>query len=220
MNISEYMNEKFPNVELVPHIYYQWVIGIHFSLGKGIYQFKENDALNLERFSTGNKQVVTLFEELFEQNDDLFLVTNLYKQKAQRQTSKLKVYQRNLKNKNKLKDLRVKTYSYPFEVDNREEYEMQQISLRCKLSDLRVSRLLKGALHEDFPLRPKFGENFVHYPDVFFVNATKDVVFFMYDDRGCEVIARTADRLCPLYENYYDWVEEIDRERIETGLGM
>lgn len=140
----------------------------------------------------------------------MFLVTNLYIQKAQRKTSKLRVYQRNLKDKNKLKDLQVKTYSYPFEVDNREESEMQQISLRCKFSDLRVNRLLKGALREDFPLRLKFEEKFVHYPDVFFV----------YDDRGCEVIARTADKLRPLYENDYDWVEEIDRERIEKGLGM
>lgn len=82
-----------------------------------------------------------------------------------------------------------------------------------------MNELLKAACNEDFPLKPKFGEDFIHYPDVFFVNTTKDIIFFVYDDRGCEVIAREADRIRPLYENYYDWVEEVDRKKIEEGLG-
>lgn len=51
--------------------------------------------------------------------------------------------------------------------------------------------------------------------DVFFVNTTKDILFFVYDDRGCEVIARIAEKLRPLYEKHYDWVDEVDREKIE-----
>ena len=96
---------------------------------------------------------------------------------------------------------------------------MQQFSLLCKPNDIRIDKLLKAASNEDFPLKPKFGGYAVHYPDVFFVNITKDIIFFIYDDRGCEVIARSAERLRPLYEKYYDWVEEVDRKRIEVGLG-
>ncbi|KAA0955444.1 DUF3885 domain-containing protein [Sporosarcina sp. ANT_H38] len=220
MNIMEYLNEKFPTVELVPTVYYQWDIGIHFSLGKGIYQLRENGELNLERFRIGYKQTLTIFKELFDQNDDLFLVTNIYRQKTQQPTKKMKVYQPNLRDKNKLKQLQVKTYPYPFEENEREEYEMQQFSLHCKVNDIRVNGLLKAAINEDFPLKPRFGGDSVHYPDVFFVNITKDIIFFVYDDRGCEVISRTADRLRPLYEKYYDWIEGVDRERIQKGLRM
>ena len=220
MNITEYLNKNFPTVELVPTVYYQWDLGIHFSLGEGIYQLRENGELNLERFRTGYKQTLTIFNELFDQNDDLFLVTNIYRQKTQQLTKKMKVYQPNLRNKNNLKQLQVKTYPYPFEEDEREEYEMQQFSLHCKVNDIRVNGLLKAAINEDFPLKPRFGRDFVHYPDVFFVNITKDIIFFVYDDRGCEVIARTADRLRPIYVKYYDWIEEVDRERIEKGLGI
>ena len=194
MKIVDYLNEKFPTVVLVPSVYYQWDIGIHFSLGEGIYQFKENGKLNLDMFSTAYKQTFTIFDELFDQNDDLILVTNNYKWKKQQQTTKLKVYQPNLRDKNILKKLQSKTYPYPFEEDEKEDYEMQQFSLQCKVSDINLEGLLKASLNEDFPpMKPRF---------------------------GCEVIARTAEKLRPLYEKHYDWVDEVDRERIEKGLGM
>lgn len=220
MNIEEYLNEKFPFVKLEPSIYYQWDIGIHFSLGEEIYQFNENDKLNLDRFNTAYQQTLTIFNELFEQSDDLVLVTNIYCQKEQQKTSRMKVYQPNLKDKNKLKQLQVKMYLYPFEVDENDKYEMQQFTLCCKVKDIRLDGLLKAAIHEDFSLKPRFGADSVNYPDVFFVNITKDIIFFVYDDRGCEVIARKTDRLRPLYEKYYDWIEDVDRRRIEKGLRL
>jgi len=221
MKLIEYLNEKFPSVELIPSVYEQWEIGVHFSLGEGIYQFKENDELNLERFHTAYRQTLTIFDELFDWDDDLFLVTNIYKWKKQQQLRKLKVYQPNLRDKKNLKKLQVKTYPYPFEEEEKENYEMQQFSLKCKVSDIELEGLLKASLNEDFPsLKPRFGCDSAQYPDVFFVNITKDIIFFVYDDRGCEVIAQKADGLGQLYEKFYDWVDEIDRERIEKGLGI
>ncbi|MFK2826890.1 DUF3885 domain-containing protein [Bacillus sp. B190/17] len=219
MNITKYLKEKFPSVQLVSSIYYQWDIGIHFSLGGEIYQFKENDELNLERFRLVYKQASTIFNELFEQNDDLFLVTNVYKYKTKKQrTRKLKVYQPFLKYKSTLNRIQVRTYPYPFELDEAEECRMQQFSLLCKRKDIRVNELLKAVSNEDFPLKPKLGGYSTGYPDVFFVNITKDIIFFIYDDRGCEVIAHEAERIRPLYEKYYDWIDEMDRKRIKAGL--
>ncbi|CRK84753.1 DUF3885 domain-containing protein [Neobacillus massiliamazoniensis] len=220
MNVMNYLNERFPTLKLVPSIYYQWDIGIHLSLAREIYQFTENDELNLKLFRLVYKQISTIFDELFEQNDDLFLVTNVYKHKIKdKRTRKLKVYQRFLKSKIHLNRIQVKVFPYPFESDEAEEYEMQQFSLLCRREDLRINELLKAASNEDFPLKPKFGGYSIDYPDVFFVNITKDIIFFVYDDRGCEVIALEANRIRSLYEKYYDWVEEVDRERIERGLG-
>lgn len=220
MNIEAYLIKNFPTVDQMPSIYYQWDMGNHFSLGEEIYQFKEKDTLNLERFNTVYKQALTIFNELFDQDDDLFLVTNRYRLKGQQKTNKMNVYPLNLRDKRKLKKLRVKTYPYPFEVDESDEYEMQQFSLGCKVKDIRIEGLLKGAIHEDFPLKPRFGADSVYYPDIFFVNSTKDIIFFVYDDRGCEVIARTPDRLRTLYKKYYDWVDSVDWERIEKGLEL
>ncbi|QQD83783.1 DUF3885 domain-containing protein [Bacillus siamensis] len=208
MKIKDYLKERFPALKLMPSIYHQWDVGIHFSLGRNIYQFNENGELNLEYFQCVHHQMTEIFNELFEQNDDLFLVANIYKHKTQgNDASKLKIYQPFLKCKDDLYRIQVETCPYPFEEDDAEEYEMQQFSLLCKRKDLRITPLLKAAAHEDFPLKPRFGGYTVEYPDVFFVNIAKDIIFFIYDDRGCEVIALDTGRIRALYDQNHDWIE-------------
>lgn len=209
MKLINYLQASFPADELIPSIYYQWDIGVHFSLGNNIYQFTDDDKLNPKRFELVYKQISLIFDELLDENDDLFLVTNVYKHKAyEKRTKKLRVYKRFLKRKSLLHKIQVKTSVYPFEIEEANEYEMQQFSLLCKRGDIRVKELLKAVSNEDFPLYPKLGGYAAGYPDVFFVNITKDIIFFVYDDRGCEVIALDAERIRPLSEKYYEWIEE------------
>lgn len=118
-----------------------------------------------------------------------------------------------------LKTLTQKTCPYPFE-DEDDAYEMLQFTLSCQVKDLHLTGLLKGALHEDFPLKPKFGTKGIHYPDLFFVNQSKDIIFFIYDDRGCEVIAKDPEILGSLYRKYRNWVEPYEREVHEKKLGL
>ncbi|MFJ6414710.1 DUF3885 domain-containing protein [Terribacillus saccharophilus] len=73
---------------------------------------------------------------------------------------------------------------------------------------IRISSLLKAACNEDFPpLKPRFKE-YDGYPDIFFINKSKDIIFFIYDDRGCEIIAKepaALDMLSSQLSNYtYD----------------
>lgn len=64
------------------------------------------------------------------------------------------------------------------------------LSLQCESADIRISSLLKAACNEDFPpLKPRFKE-YDGYPDIFFINKSKDIIFFIYDDRGYEIIAK------------------------------
>ena len=39
--------------------------------------------------------------------------------------------------------------------------------------------------------------------------------FFIYDDRGCEVIANNKETIRPLYNQYKNWLGEYDKEKIE-----
>lgn len=123
MKINDYLKERFPTLKLVPGIYHQWDVGIHFSLGGNMYQFNESGALNLEYFQLVYHQTAALFNELFEHSDDMFLVANVYKHKTQgNHARKLKVYQPFLKCKDDLYRIQVKTCPCPVE----EEYEIQQ----------------------------------------------------------------------------------------------
>lgn len=220
MNITEYLDKNFPELQLIPSIYKQWPIGIHFLFGEGIYPFDEKDKLRLKRFEKAYQQAGTIFNELFDQEDDLILVTNVYLQKHQR-TKKIKVYQPNVRDKNNLKKVTVETHPYPFDPDENEGYEMQCFSLHCQVKDVQVGNILKAAINEDFPpLKPMFGRNGADYPDIFFVNTTKDIILFVYDDRGCEVVASKADQLKTLYHKYADWVDVCEKEQIEQNLRL
>lgn len=55
----------------------------------------------------------------------------------------------------------------------------------------------------------------ISYPDVFFINVTKDIIMFIYDDRGCEVIAKNKEMIRDLYEKYKEWIPDYERESID-----
>ena len=48
----------------------------------------------------------------------------------------------------------------------------------------------------------------ISYPDVFLINATKDIIMFMYDDRGSEVISKNKETIRNLNEKYKEWIPD------------
>ena len=52
MKLQEIMENHFDGLSLTPDFYHQWNIGIHLELGNHIYQFDDNNRLNMERFNT------------------------------------------------------------------------------------------------------------------------------------------------------------------------
>lgn len=215
MELQEYLDEIFPGLILKPSLYLQWKTGVHFGLGGGIYQFKKNDELNLQRFETAYNQTLAIFNALFDDEDELILVTNVYQEKkANHRTKPFKVYKTALKDKKLAYHLTLETRPYVFddeeEADERLTYQYQ---LKCRKQDLRYASLIKAACNEDFPLTPKFRrEKGMYYPDVFFINVSKNLIYFIYDDRGCEVIAADKETLRPVYEKYPEWLYEYNRE--------
>ncbi|KZD27372.1 hypothetical protein B4082_5318 [Bacillus cereus] len=91
-------------------------------------------------------------------------------------------------------------------------YCTYQLSLKCFTSDIKQNRLIQAANHEDFPgLYPRLGrKKEISYPDVFLINATKDIIMFMYDDRGCEVIAKNKETIRNLYKKYKEWIPNYE----------
>ena len=196
---------------MAPSLYHQWDIGIHFELGAGIYQFKEDGSLNLEMFDYVYSQALSIFNELFSDMDEIFLVTNVYRQRSEEMKKKrIKVYDRYIKNKGLKFHIRHETLHRVFDTEEADDTYTSRFSLKCCKQDIHYSLLIKAACNEDFPLKPKYGPG-SNYPDVFFINITKNVIFFIYDDRGCEVIAANKETIYPLYKKYGDWIDEHAR---------
>lgn len=118
--------------------------------------------------------------------------------------------------KDKKLPYQIKLETHPYVFNDEEEADERvtsQYHLKCSKQDLRYVTLIKAACNEDFPLKPKFrrGKG-MYYPDVFFINVTKNLIYFIYDDRGCEVIAADKETLRPVYEKYPEWLYEYNRE--------
>lgn len=51
---------------------------------------------------------------------------------------------------------------------------------------------------------------------VYLVHTEKQVLYYLYDDRGLDVVAKDIDTLRPIYDTYKAWILEYDREEIDS----
>ncbi|WP_413815204.1 DUF3885 domain-containing protein [Bacillus anthracis] len=95
-------------------------------------------------------------------------------------------------------------------------YCTYQFSLKYFAGDIEYKRLIQAANHVDLPgPYPRLGRKKNSYLDVFLMNATKDIIMFMYDDRGSEVISKNKETIRNLYEKYKEWIPDYKRESID-----
>lgn len=219
MKVKEYINTIFPGLVLKPSLYYQWSKSIHFDLAKGLYQLKsEADELNPDYFNTVYNQAISLFNDLFSAEDKILFVTNIYQYKnyVRRSKRKIKVYNHYIKNKDVRFHVKQERLPYMFDEEEVEEKCTSQFSLECCKQDIRYPLLIKAICNQDFPpLKPRLYNPYGLYDsDVFFINVTNNVIFYIYDDRGCEVIASDIETIRPIYEKYADWIDEYCLEEI------
>lgn len=75
MILKDYMNEKFPDLELKPALFYNWETGIRFELG---VDYDVKYAYTNSPYLRGvYNRVNGLFHSLFSQDDEIFVVVNV-----------------------------------------------------------------------------------------------------------------------------------------------
>ena len=50
---------------------------------------------------------------------------------------------------------------------------------------------------------------------VYFINTKEKILYHLYDDRGLDVVAKTAKSLRTLYDEYNSWILDYDRDEID-----
>jgi len=215
MELNNYLEKYFPKVILKPNLYQQTDLSLHFEFAQDLYQFNSNDELNKEYFNTVYQQAIAIFNDIFSKDDKMFLVTNLYKPNAYlgSRLTKTGLYGKYVKNK-KIK-YKLKQNALPYVFEDEEEAEQNSTTrfyLECKKEDIDYNSIIKAICNKDFSLQPKLNSKFLlYYPDVFFVNISKGLIYFIYDDRGCEIIAVNKSSLHPLYIKYNGWLAEYTK---------
>ncbi len=219
-NLSEFMKVHFDNLNLRPPLFYLWKYGIRFEISMLWVEHEDKD--NLQQIS---ERTVTIFNKVFNQEDEILLITDIHCEKNNSflQMRPTKVYQKYIKNKETVRKLQHRVLPSVFlEDEDGEDYEemvTHRFVLSCKKRDIRYKALLTAISYEDFPHPMQILKGFPrHGIDIYLVNITKKMIYHLYDDRGCDVIASNKQDLYPLYQECNDWILDYDRDEIEKRL--
>jgi len=181
MNLEQYLQQHFGKVNLFDRSFVKKDLVFHVDLVKDLYQLKDNlDEINEEYFKQVYKKSNELFEDVFREEESLYLIVHVRSERGKYQQSATKVF-RQLRR-------RADKYIIKFvkKVMDEEEQVIEYAVLLPNKNALDYKRLIKAICHQDFPpLQPRFRQTYTYYPEVFFVNVDRKIVMNIYDDRGC-----------------------------------
>jgi hypothetical protein len=201
--VATYLHTYFPKLSLQPPIFYSWDIGIRFQMGESWKQ--KGKILYLQDVYD---RAIKLFRTIFHTDDNLVVVINVHQEKK-KQLKKTNIYNKYVTNR--AVRFTFRHFQMPFMFDEtQDEILTHQFHFTCKTKDLRIYALLKAIANQDFGAKPSFPH------EVYFLHAKKGIIFYLYDDRGCDVIAASTEELREIYQIYSDWILDYDKEGIDN----
>lgn len=205
MTPTNFMTNNFPGLKLASPLFYSWNASIRFELGvnESSVSIHENP-LYLQGVY---RRAIDLFEALHAPEDELYLVVDVHDfGEGYVLQRKLNVFAKYVKEHPLLYRLQHESYT---EDDEDESYRIHRFSLKCHRSDIRYAALLKAICNQDMGKSPN-----VHYP-IYFLNETKRTIYYVYDDRGCDLLGADAETIRSSYEGFNEWILDYDREEID-----
>lgn len=161
---------------------------------------------------------VTLFDEVFGEEDNLLVVAEVYTKKNHDFFEKrpLSTYRTFVKNQEVLDQMRheLVTESQSAEGDEMITHRFLQ---PCRKQDLRYPLMLETKLFEQSRLpitglKKQPGSRF----ELYYLNQTRHLIYHLFSERGCDIIATNMDEIRPLYEKYNEWIDTSYRPMIDA----
>lgn len=213
-SLQSYMNHHFKGLALAPALFYSWSPAIRYEISDPMISVNEPVVTQLKQ---AFHRSITLFDEVFRGTDEMMLITDVHTtvSNSYLQKSPLNVYLKYVKQRDVLTRLQHEVIP-----DLPEEEEDQRVihrfSLLCKKGDIRYQQLLQAICHEDFA-HPStiLKSNPSSGVEVYFINVTWNLIYHLYDDRGCDILASDKNDIRFLYETYNDWILDYDRNVID-----
>ncbi|MCO7177189.1 DUF3885 domain-containing protein [Sporolactobacillus kofuensis] len=206
MQHHEYLQAKFPRLELRPPLFYRWSNGIRFELGIALNN--EIDFPNNSYIQRCYQKAITLFQALHALADQIVIVDDVddygHGISIKRRLENFSPYiQKSLL-------FKLKHNSILLSKDGEEGmYQKHRFSLKCRTSNFAYIPLIKAICNHDFGLSPSNSNR------VYFINVNKNTIFHIYDDRGCDLLATVPETIKKIYLGYNDWILDYDRTKID-----
>ena len=209
---NHFMKEHFNNLLLRPALFYAWEYSIRFEISMPFME--HDDKNNLQQIL---ERSTSIFDNVFQETDEILLITDILCGNSNTflQKRPTKVYQKYVKDKKLLKKLQHNILPNVNPYDD-EDITTHRFMLSCKKSDIRHQELLSAISYEDYSHPTRILKNNYQVGcEIYFVNVTRKIIYHLYDDRGCDVIASNKENLRSLYLTYNDWILDYDRNQID-----
>lgn len=191
-SLDRYLSEKFPGLELESPLFYNADIGIRFEIGDPDPSVSDEKYREQVRF-----RATQLFNHIHDESDELFIVLYLTVRRNSK-PHKLNVFNKGVKSKHILKKLNCISVVRLEEDDDQDEWISSRYVLGCGVSDIKPATFL-----------------FSEY-SIFFINSTRNTIFYLYDSRGLDIVSNAKEPLQDLYDSYNPWILDYDRETIDS----
>ncbi|MFC7371603.1 DUF3885 domain-containing protein [Fictibacillus iocasae] len=188
-------------------LFYQWDYAIRFELGV-MSLSGDDDQLYLENVY---KKALTLFHSLHEKEDQLIVAASVSDYGyGIKQPGHLHFFSKYIKERSMLRTLTHQTLPYMYAEDEEDdECATHVFTLTCRMEDLRLHPMIKAICRHDMGMKPSIPH------EIYFINRTKGTIFFIYDDRGCDVLGTSRESLEHMYHDYNAWILDYDRKEID-----
>lgn len=207
--LTNYLSEHFLNVPLEAPLFYNAPIGLRFELG-----VQHNGIDDSSYFRNVLLRSSMIFREVFDTEEQMIVIIKSF--------SSIEhdicinqgeaVFPKYLRDKGLIDEVITTELERNYEDTGDLSYIIYQHILICKIESIDYIGILQAIAHHDFAIEPCISDS------VFFINPFKHIIYYMYDDRGLDLIAESKEALYPIYQKFNSWILAYDKDRIDKAF--
>ncbi|UHA71929.1 DUF3885 domain-containing protein [Paenibacillus sp. 481] len=203
LSLDLYLKEYFKDLEIQSPLFYNAQYGIRFEIGA------DEDRGYME---TVYYRSLNIFNEIFSDTTDFWLYVKSYQHVEPYQlfNEGVDIFKTFLLDNSRFHKINLFRVDEHFDEDTHElTGYVHHFSLKNNKQSLDYIELLKAIGNQDYTIDPYVSDG------VFFVEPQKHIIYYLYDDRGLDVISNNRESLLPLYKKFNHWILDYDREKID-----
>lgn len=151
----------------------------------------------------------SIYRSIFDPEDDVIFIHRTSYGTSEKQVDKIRLKRFFTR---RLRQIRSCTLPYEFDESDDDLYTKEWI-VEVIAKEIRMPYVLESIENADFMRKPTSGGR------VYLYNKTKDILFHMYDHRGCDVFSSDKRPLLPLYHLHREWILDFNRYEIDGIFG-
>lgn len=201
---EDFYENNFGNIVLSPPVFYNFPVGLRFEMGDEKLE-DENEYIECAK-----SRALSIFNELFGENEKLYLVVDSYEkyrdfydEEPVDNISIIKELVSKIDNEYCYEKL-VQRYD-----DNENQYPYSRYVIEASKSSIDVDKLILKIVESELKRNSALSNS------VFFISQSSGMLYFLYDDRGLDVVGNDRQKLKDIYTKFSDWILDSCTENVE-----